>query len=159
MYNIEGVVAIGEVKYKISEIARLAGVSKRTIDYYTNLGLLNPVRSENNYRYYTEESLVRLKMIEGMKKKRFTLDEIKKQLNLLDNVSPQEMEKAAGEGAVNVDLLRKQIKQLEEQLVQLQSVAAINTKQALQLKNRIMAQSMVLIQSLLMYINEITSGL
>ncbi|OPX85950.1 MAG: Mercuric resistance operon regulatory protein [Pelotomaculum sp. PtaB.Bin013] len=62
----------------------MAGVSKRTVDYYTNLGLLEPVRSARNYRYYTEEALIRLKLIEGLKEKRLTLEEIKERLNLLD---------------------------------------------------------------------------
>lgn len=66
-------------------MARLAGVSKRTIDYYTNRGLLNPTRMDNNYRYYSEDSLIRLNLIEGMKKKRLTLEEIKENLDLLED--------------------------------------------------------------------------
>ncbi|MCY8721167.1 MerR family DNA-binding transcriptional regulator, partial [Bacillus sp. S10C12M] len=35
----------GAETYRISELAALAGVTKRTVDYYTNLGLLTPARS------------------------------------------------------------------------------------------------------------------
>lgn len=143
-------------KYKIGEIARLAGVSKRTIDYYTTLGLLSSVRSESNYRYYGGETLVRLKMIESMKMSRFTLEEIKKQLGILDDGgSPP----APGteRNKINVELLRRQLKQLEKQLVQLQpgSGAGLNETQTARLRNNVMLQSMAVFQSLMLYINEI----
>jgi hypothetical protein len=80
----EGRDIFGELKhYKIGDIAQLAGVSRRTIDYYTKLGLLQPIRSENNYRYYTRHTLARLKIIEALKAQRFTLDEIREQIALL----------------------------------------------------------------------------
>lgn len=151
---ISEVVAGGKVKFTIGQIAKLAGVSKRTIDYYTNLGLLNPVRSENNYRYYTEEALIRLKIIEGLKKNRFTLKEIQQQLSLLDGLKSEEVSKITGQEKLNIDCLRQQINQLEKQLAELQSMALNNTNQAIQLKNNIIVQSAVLLQSLLMYINE-----
>lgn len=48
------------------------------------MGLLNPLRLDNNYRYYNDESLVRLRIVEGMKLNRYTLEEIKNQLGILD---------------------------------------------------------------------------
>lgn len=144
-------------KYKIGEIAKLAGVSKRTIDYYTNLGLLRPVRSESNYRYYGEETLVRLKMIEGMKMSRFTLEEIREQLGILDRGDLPVHPGATGNN-INVELLRRQLKHLEKQLVQLQpgSVAGLDEAQAARLRSKVMVQSMALFQSLMIYINEVT---
>ncbi len=141
--------------YRIGEIAELAGVSKRTVDYYTNLGLLNPVRSDSNYRYYTAECLVRMKMIKAMKTKRLTLEEIKKELSLLDN-NNYHGEKNNGNMAT-MNAIRKQIRQLEEQLNQLQPVTAGNKDQVIQLRNSIMMQSLALVQTLTLYITEITS--
>jgi DNA-binding transcriptional MerR regulator len=141
--------------YRIGEIAELAGVSKRTVDYYTNLGLLNPVRSNSNYRYYTAECLVRMKMIEALKTKRLTLEEIKKELSLLDN-NNYHGEKNSGNIAT-MNAIRKQLRQLEEQLNQLQPVAAGNKDQLVQLRNNIMLQSLALVQTLTLYITEITS--
>jgi DNA-binding transcriptional MerR regulator len=147
-------------KYKIGQIAKKAGVSKRTIDYYTNLGLLKPVRSENNYRYYTDESLVRLHIIEGMKANRFTLEEIREQLERLDDHSQAETDGNITDNVVNIDVLRNQLKQLEKQLLQLQpALAGLDAQKAAALRNRIMVQSMALVQSLLLYINEITCNL
>ncbi|MNI47430.1 HTH-type transcriptional regulator ZntR [compost metagenome] len=73
---------MGETKlFRIGELARLADVSPRTIDYYTKMGLIEPEsRSDTNYRLYSDETLARLKRIESMKKEKYTLEEIK--LNL-----------------------------------------------------------------------------
>ncbi len=157
-YNIIEVVTNGDVrKYKIGEIAKLAGVSKRTIDYYTNLGLLRPLRSDNNYRYYTGDTLVRMKLIETMKLGRFTLEEIKDYLDCWDKACLPEETRTLEAGKINVDVLRMQLKQLESQLVQLQSggSAAMDEAGVAQLRNRIMVQSMALFQSLMIYLNEI----
>lgn len=45
--------------YKISEFARLTGVSVRTLHYYDEIGLLSPcsVDEQNGYRYYDDSSL------------------------------------------------------------------------------------------------------
>ncbi|MEW9698519.1 MerR family transcriptional regulator [Paenibacillus sp. SI8] len=77
-----------EILYKIGELARLADVSPRTIDYYTKLGLIEPEkRSDTNYRLYSVETLNRLKRIESMKNEKYTLEEIKANLQQLNKVS------------------------------------------------------------------------
>lgn len=77
--------------YRIGELAKLSGVSQRTIDYYTKLGLIEPEkRSNSNYRFYSDETLLRLKRIELMKKEKYTLEEIKDSLMLLNKVSSDE---------------------------------------------------------------------
>ncbi|WP_400245114.1 MerR family transcriptional regulator [Niallia sp. JL1B1071] len=43
------------MKLRIGDLAKVTGVIKRIIDYYTNLGLLQAERSQINYRYYREE--------------------------------------------------------------------------------------------------------
>lgn len=146
----------GEIgKYRIGEIAELAGVSRRTIDYYTNLGLLSTVRSENNYRYYSHEDLIRLKLIESMKMQRYTLEEIKEILNFLD-VNQEREGKNIKKGAVNIDFLKEQLKQLEVQLSQLQPATAnLDANQASLLSKQIFLKSMTLMQAMIMYINEI----
>ena len=51
--------------YKISELAQLSGVSTRTLRYYDEIGLLKPASVERStgYRYYDEESLLRMQEI------------------------------------------------------------------------------------------------
>jgi DNA-binding transcriptional MerR regulator len=51
-------------KYSVNKLAKLAGVSVRTLHHYDAIGLLKPgVRTESNYRYYGEEELLRLQQI------------------------------------------------------------------------------------------------
>ena len=50
--------------YTIKEIADLAGVTTRTLRYYDEIGLLSPADTgENGYRYYDQDSLLRLQQI------------------------------------------------------------------------------------------------
>jgi DNA-binding transcriptional MerR regulator len=50
--------------YTIKQLARLAGVTTRTIRYYDQVGLLDPAaRGANGYRYYDQLSLLTLQQI------------------------------------------------------------------------------------------------
>lgn len=69
--------------YSIGELAKLAGVSIRTLRYYDKIGLLKPaVRADSNYRYYGKEELYRLQQILFFKELDF---ELKKIRTLLDD--------------------------------------------------------------------------
>lgn len=51
-------------KFTVKEVAKLAGVSVRTLHHYHDIGLLTPALiGENRYRYYGEEELLRLQQI------------------------------------------------------------------------------------------------
>lgn len=140
--------------YRIGETAELAGVSRRTIDYYTNLGLLKPFRSESNYRLYSEDTLVRLKIIEVLKEKRLTLEEIKENFKLLDNVFVQD-NSGKQDQSFNPGNIQEQVKQLANQLSQLHSVTAgMEPKQAAILTKKVLLQITTLIHSLLLYIHQ-----
>jgi MerR family copper efflux transcriptional regulator len=77
--------------FKIGELASLCEVSPRTIDYYTKLGLIEPLkRSATNYRLYGNETLEQLKRIEWLKQQKLTLEEIKGILSRLGKVSSVE---------------------------------------------------------------------
>jgi len=77
-------VSVGKL-YRIGELAALANISKRTIDYYTQIGLLDVTRSETNYRYYTDKTIEQLKLIEQYKKNHLPLEEIKERIQLIDS--------------------------------------------------------------------------
>ena len=52
------------MKMRISEIAKIAGVSVRTLQYYDSIGLLKPAGiDDNGYRFYDENSLEKLNEI------------------------------------------------------------------------------------------------
>lgn len=71
------------MKMTVKDVARLTGVSVRTLQYYDSLGLLKPQsRTESGYRIYDGESLDRLKDILLFRELDFSLSEIKR---ILDN--------------------------------------------------------------------------
>ena len=53
------------MKMQIKEFAKLTGVSVRTLHYYDEIGLLKPalVDAQNGYRFYDQNSLLRLQEI------------------------------------------------------------------------------------------------
>ena len=70
-------------KMKIGELAEKAGVSHRTIHYYEKIGLMRPSEREGTgYRYYDEEALQRLWLVQRLKQLGLSLDEIKSVINL-----------------------------------------------------------------------------
>jgi len=64
--------------YSVKQLARLAGVSVRTLHYYDHIGLLKPSSyGENGYRYYDESSVILLQQILFFRELGFALDEIR----------------------------------------------------------------------------------
>lgn len=49
--------------YMIKKASEISGVSVRMLHHYDEIGLLSPHRSENGYRYYTEEDMSYLQTI------------------------------------------------------------------------------------------------
>lgn len=73
----------------VNEVCKLSGVSRRTLRYYDEIGLLLPsMVKESGYRQYDDESLRRLWSILFYKEMGMSLDDIRL---LLEN--PKEMEK------------------------------------------------------------------
>jgi len=65
--------------YTAGELAKIAGVSSRTIRFYDEKGILNPCGySEGAYRLYDEEAILRLQQILMFKYVGFSLEEIAK---------------------------------------------------------------------------------
>lgn len=63
---------------KINEVARLTGVTVRTLHYYDQIGLLPPSSvTEAGYRIYDKEALETLQQILFFRELRFSLKEIK----------------------------------------------------------------------------------
>lgn len=58
----------GEARgYTIGQLAKLAGVSARTLRHYEDEGLLHPSRTDSNYRVYRERDARRLAHIVAMR--------------------------------------------------------------------------------------------
>ncbi len=63
---------------RIKEVETLVGITKKNIRFYEKEGLLTPGRdSENSYRDYSEEDILRLKQIKFFRKINMPISEIK----------------------------------------------------------------------------------
>jgi len=74
----------------VNEVSKLSGVSRRTLQYYDEIGLLPPSAvKESGYRQYDDENLRRLWSILFYKELGISLDDIRL---MLDNPKEMEME-------------------------------------------------------------------
>lgn len=66
-------------RYTVKQVAKLSGVSVRTLRFYDEIGLLKPAfYGENGYRYYEKEQLLLLQQILFYRELRFELSMIQK---------------------------------------------------------------------------------
>mgnify|MGYP002577958831 FL=1 len=94
---------------RIEEVCRLSGVSRRTLQYYDNEGILPVKRSEENYRLYDETAMARLWEILWYKEMGFELKEIK---NIL-TVTQKEKNNYLNE---KIQIIEGKIQDLEKQI-------------------------------------------
>jgi MerR family Zn(II)-responsive transcriptional regulator of zntA len=70
---------------QIGDLAERAGVSTRTIRYYEELGLVEPMeRTHGGFRLYCEDQLRRLQIIQGLKCLGFDLEQVRHLFSLRD---------------------------------------------------------------------------
>jgi MerR family transcriptional regulator, repressor of the yfmOP operon len=97
-----------EGTYAIGEISRMVDLSRRTIRYYEEIGLLHSVRRiENGKRVYTDNDVRRLKFINRLKVLGLSLAEM------------VELEKIYRKQRNNREILPKLLQILDERAVQI----------------------------------------
>lgn len=97
---------------RIGEFSKLSGISIRTLRYYDEIDLFKPTEIDlfTGYRYYDEEQLEDLKIINKLKSVGFTLDEIKENWN---NFSNEIMLKKKQELEQKLDDINQSIKEID----------------------------------------------
>lgn len=135
--------------YRIGELANITNVSKRTIDYYTSLGLLKAKRSKSNYRIYSHHAIDDLKYIEECKKLHFTLEEIKRKLEIKKSkvVHEKEVEKHIQSVIQEIKLLQNEVNAIKP------LIRNLGSQKANQLAKILNSESEALIDSLLNFKN------
>ncbi len=97
--------------FTIGEMAKLHNMTMKTLRYYDEIGLLEPIKidTSNGYRYYSTEQFEQLNTIQYLKKLGFSLRAIKGHLDHRDI------------GGF-LDLLEKQKKLTEQKIMELEQV-------------------------------------
>lgn len=97
-------------KYSISQTAKILSLPKDTLRYYDKIGLVQPTRGENNYRYYTDMDLLLMQYVEVMKTVGLSLKEIG--MIMYDTI------KHSDENRKNVlDVLKNKLEKLREKIL------------------------------------------
>lgn len=130
--------------YRIGELASLANVSKRTIDYYTSIGLLKASRSKSNYRIYETDAIDDLKFIEDCKKLSLPLDTIREKLEIKKGTTLDEKLLLQ-----RVDFVHHQLKQLNNELSDLIfAIEKLNQEEKEAFYQKLISESTCLVNSL-----------
>ena len=107
----------------ISEMSELYGVTLRTLRFYEEKGLLNPVR-RGARRFYGSRDVARMRVILQAKKIGLTLAEIRRVIKLVESDTPK-MEQYAELQAIcqgQQELLHEQKSLLDEQVAEVDGV-------------------------------------
>lgn len=131
-----GLAGAGEQQFfsTIEQVATRTGLTKRTLRYYEEVGLLRPTdRTEGNYRRYSEADVQRLERIKELRELLgFSLNDIRELLSAEDERGQiklayrQETEAAAKIAQIDRldELIRKQLHLIEQKLTGLEQMRA-----------------------------------
>src|SRR5579884_3826940 len=125
--------------YSIEQVASITGLTKRTLRYYEEVGLLPPTdRTESNYRRYSDEDIQRLEQIKKLSDLiGFSLADIREILEAEDErgqikvAYKNETEAAAKVAQLDRsdELIRVQLHLIEQKLIGLEEMrTALQTK-------------------------------
>jgi DNA-binding transcriptional MerR regulator len=118
------------MNYAVKQLADLAGVSRRTLHHYDEIGLLKPSSvAQNNYRYYDEESLLRLQQILFYRELGLSLSETKEIFNQPDFDVVQSLEAHWVELEKRVERLNRLINTVDKTILHLNGGIAMSKKQ------------------------------
>lgn len=112
--------------------------------------MLEPVRSETNYRYYPEESIEHLRLIDALKKQHLTLEEIKERLQIIKN-QPAAVDKIVDK----IEHLQEEMKHIQEEVLELKPLLKQLDEQQIKLMTKPLAQQgYTLLQTLAILLGE-----
>jgi DNA-binding transcriptional MerR regulator len=97
--------------YKVSEFSKMTGLSKETLRYYADIGLLEPIHIDpnNKYRYYDNGSYLVARLLVYLRRFNFSIQE------MLEVVNDESFENLEG-------LIREKKKALEAEVARIQEV-------------------------------------
>jgi DNA-binding transcriptional MerR regulator len=119
--------------HTVKQLARLAGVSVRTLHHYDDIGLLiPPTIGANGYRYYDERSVLRLQAILFYRELGFSLDKIKELLGRREVDAIQTLSEQRLILEDRVEQFRRMIATLDQTIRHLKGETTMKTKDLFQ---------------------------
>jgi DNA-binding transcriptional MerR regulator len=100
--------------FTISDLANELDISTRTIRYYEEIGLIEPIRTERGTRLYTRSDRARLRLILRGKRLGFTLEQIKEMIDLFreDLSGKKQLERTIEYGTQKIAEVERHIQEL-----------------------------------------------
>lgn len=113
--------------YKIEEVTKQTGLTKRTLRYYEEIGLIHPPeRSEGNIRLYTDEDVEQIKkIVEAKEVLGITLQEMQYFLSLKERMEQRKNSDNPRDREVIqeiANMLANQIETLDKKMLQMKRV-------------------------------------
>lgn len=122
---------------KIGDFSKMTGVSIRTLRYYDEIDLFKPIEIDlfTNYRYYSEEQIEDLKIINELKDVGFSLEEIKEYWNNFDNEKMLQQKQKLTSEIDNINDKIRKIDYLRGNIVNGKIILNNNTKERNKVKS------------------------
>ena len=118
------------MNYSIKQLADMAGISRRALHHYDEIGLLKPSeQGQNRYRYYNEEAVLRLQQILFYREIGLRLKEIKAVLSQPDFDVLQALETHRDELQKRVERLNRLIDTVDKTILHLNGGIAMSEEQ------------------------------
>lgn len=106
-------------QWKVGELAKLAGLTIRTLRYYDQIGLFSPSgHTDSGHRIYNEADISQLQQILSLKELGLSLEEVKGILDG-DEYSPLEIV------SIQIERIKDNIRSQQKLLEQLESVSGV----------------------------------
>jgi len=116
--------------FTVKQLSKLAGITPRTLHYYDEIGLLKPSRvGDNGYRYYGEESLLRLQQILLYRELDMPLENIKKIMGRRDFDVLDALESHKEEIRKRIAQMERLIKTVDHTILHLKGKKEMSQKQ------------------------------
>ncbi len=116
--------------YTVTKLAKLSGISVRTLHWYDEIGLLKPAYyGSNGYRYYEEEQLLILQQILFFRELGFELKQIQRILRRSDFDKIAALSSHRQVLRKNVEKTRKLIETIDKTIEHLKGTKKMNEKE------------------------------
>jgi DNA-binding transcriptional MerR regulator len=115
--------------YTVKQVAKLSGVSVRTLHHYDQIGLLKPdCVGANGYRYYGRDELLRLQQILFHRELGFPLEEIRQMVDAPDFDRTAALRAHRAKLEAETRRYRRLVRTIDETLAALQGAATMDDK-------------------------------